>query len=189
MLSTTNLSIQFEAKPLFEHVSVKFSDGNRYGLIGANGSGKSTLMKILGGELEPSSGDVVLQTGMRMGKLNQNQFAYEDERVLDVVMQGHAEMWAAMRERDLVEAIDHRAILRLERQVVVLEEQHYVAVDEFTTDEVTRYRVLDLTPEGQNILVAPEKLLLDLKKYLYQVIMIIVLRESINLPIKVCMIG
>ena len=100
MLSTINLAIQFEAKPLFEHVSVKFADGNRYGLIGANGSGKSTLMKILGGELEQSAGDVVLQTGMRMGKLNQNQFAYEDERVLDVVMQGHAEMWAAMRERD-----------------------------------------------------------------------------------------
>jgi ATPase subunit of ABC transporter with duplicated ATPase domains len=104
MLSTTNLSIQFEAKPLFEHVSVKFSDGNRYGLIGANGCGKSTLMKILGGELEPSSGETVLQAGMRLGKLNQNQFAYEDERVLDVVMQGHAEMWAAMRERDLIYA-------------------------------------------------------------------------------------
>jgi ATPase subunit of ABC transporter with duplicated ATPase domains len=104
MLSTTNLSIQFEAKPLFEHVSVKFGDGNRYGLIGANGCGKSTLMKILGGELEQSAGDVVLQAGMRMGKLNQNQFAYEDERVLDVVMQGHAEMWAAMRERDAIYA-------------------------------------------------------------------------------------
>jgi ATPase subunit of ABC transporter with duplicated ATPase domains len=104
MLSTTNLSIQFEAKPLFEHVSVKFADGNRYGLIGANGSGKSTLMKILGGELEPSSGDVVLQAGMRLGKLNQNQFAYEDQRVLDVVMQGHAEMWHAMQERDRIYA-------------------------------------------------------------------------------------
>ena len=104
MLSTTNLSIQFEAKPLFEHVSVKFADGNRYGLIGANGSGKSTLMKILGGDLEPSSGDVVLQAGMRLGKLNQNQFAYEDQRVLDVVMQGHAEMWHAMQERDRIYA-------------------------------------------------------------------------------------
>ena len=104
MLSTTNLAIQFEAKPLFEHVSVKFSDGNRYGLIGANGCGKSTLMKILGGELEQSAGDVVLQTGMRLGKLNQNQFAYEDERVLDVVMQGHAEMWQAMQERDRIYA-------------------------------------------------------------------------------------
>src|SRR5512134_3089052 len=104
MLSTTNLSIQFEARPLFEHVSVKFSDGNRYGLIGANGCGKSTLVKILGGELEPSAGDVVLQMGLRMGKLNQNQFAYEDERVLDVVMQGHREMWDAMRERDAIYA-------------------------------------------------------------------------------------
>jgi ATPase subunit of ABC transporter with duplicated ATPase domains len=104
MLSTTNLAIQFDAKPLFEHVSVKFSDGNRYGLIGANGCGKSTLMKILGGELEPSAGDIVLQTGMRLGKLNQNQFAYEDERVLDVVMQGHAEMWQAMQQRDRIYA-------------------------------------------------------------------------------------
>jgi ATPase subunit of ABC transporter with duplicated ATPase domains len=104
MLSTTNLSIQFEAKPLFEHVSVKFGDANRYGLIGANGCGKSTLMKILGGELEQSAGDVVLQAGLRLGKLNQNQFAYEDERVLDVVLQGHAEMWHAMTERDRIYA-------------------------------------------------------------------------------------
>ena len=100
MLSTSNLSIQFGAKPLFEQVTVKFSDGNRYGLIGANGCGKSTLMKVLGGELEQSTGEVMLQAGLRLGKLNQNQFAYEDERVLDVVMQGHAEMWKAMRERD-----------------------------------------------------------------------------------------
>ena len=100
----SNVTIQFGAKPLFEQVTVKFSDGNRYGLIGANGSGKSTLMKILGGELEHSTGDVMLQTGVRLGKLNQNQFAYEDERVLDVVMQGHAEMWQAMRERDRIYA-------------------------------------------------------------------------------------
>src|SRR6202011_1373039 len=87
-------------RPLFEAVTVKFSDGNRYGLIGANGCGKSTLMKILGGELEQSVGEVSLQTGMRLGKLNQNQFGYEDQRVLDVVMQGHREMWEAMTERD-----------------------------------------------------------------------------------------
>ncbi|HUY83076.1 MAG TPA: ATP-binding cassette domain-containing protein, partial [Steroidobacteraceae bacterium] len=104
MLSTTNLTIQFGAKPLFEQVNVKFADGNRYGLIGANGCGKSTLMNLLGGDLEPSGGDVVLQTGLRLGKLNQNQFAYEDERVLDVVMQGHQEMWRAMRERDRIYA-------------------------------------------------------------------------------------
>jgi ATPase subunit of ABC transporter with duplicated ATPase domains len=107
MLSTSNVSIQFGAKPLFEQVTVKFSDGNRYGLIGANGSGKSTLMKILGGELEQSAGNVMLQAGMRLGKLNQNQFGYEDERVLDVVMQGHMEMWHAMKERDLIYADAH----------------------------------------------------------------------------------
>src|SRR5689334_13754903 len=107
MLSTANVSIQFGAKPLFEQVSVKFADGNRYGLIGANGSGKSTFMKILGGELEQSSGEVMLQTGLRLGKLKQDQFAYEDERVLDVVMQGHTEMWHAMKERDLIYADAH----------------------------------------------------------------------------------
>jgi ATPase subunit of ABC transporter with duplicated ATPase domains len=96
--------VQFGAKPLFEQVTVKFADDNRYGLIGANGCGKSTLMKILGGDLEASAGDVVLQAGLRMGKLNQNQFAYEEERVLDVVIQGHAEMWRAMRERDAIYA-------------------------------------------------------------------------------------
>src|SRR5882762_6530459 len=99
MLSTSNVAIQFGAKPLFEQVTVKFSDGNRYGLIGANGSGKSTLMKVLGGDLDASAGDVMLQVGMRLGKLDQNQFGYEDERVLDVVMRGHTELWAAMQKR------------------------------------------------------------------------------------------
>src|SRR5260370_5569826 len=104
MLSTANVAIQLGAKPLFEQVTVKFSDGNRYGLIGANGSGKSTLRKVLGGDLEPSAGDIMLQAGMRLGKLNQNQFGYEDERVLDVVMRGHTELWAAMNERDRIYA-------------------------------------------------------------------------------------
>src|SRR3954470_9143363 len=104
MLTASNVAIQFGAKPLFEGVTVKFADGNRYGLIGANGCGKSTLMKILGGELEQSVGDVSLQNGLRLGKLNQNQFGYEDQRVIDVVMQGHREMWAAMTERDRIYA-------------------------------------------------------------------------------------
>ncbi len=104
MLATSNVAIQFGAKPLFENVTVKFADGNRYGLIGANGCGKSTLMKILGGDLEASAGDVMLQAGMRLGKLNQNQFAYEDERVIDVVMSGHVELWNAMKERDRIYA-------------------------------------------------------------------------------------
>ena len=73
MLSTTNLTIQFGAKPLFEQVTVKFTDGNRYGRMGAKGCGKSTLMKILVGELEPSAGGLVLQAGRRSGTRNQDQ--------------------------------------------------------------------------------------------------------------------
>jgi ATPase subunit of ABC transporter with duplicated ATPase domains len=96
--------MQFGPKPLFENISVKFGEGNRYGLIGANGCGKSTFMKILGGDLEPSSGSVILDPNIRLGKLKQDQFAYEDMRVLDVVMMGHTEMWAAMSERDAIYA-------------------------------------------------------------------------------------
>jgi ATPase subunit of ABC transporter with duplicated ATPase domains len=69
VLSTANITMQFGAKPLFENISVKFGDGNRYGLIGANGCGKSTFMKILGGDLEPSAGNVMLDTNERLGKL------------------------------------------------------------------------------------------------------------------------
>jgi ATPase subunit of ABC transporter with duplicated ATPase domains len=104
MLSTANITIQFGAKPLFENVSVKFGDGNRYGLIGANGCGKSTFMKILGGDLEPSGGHVMKDQHVRLGKLRQDQFAFEEVRVLDVVMMGHEEMWSAMTERDAIYA-------------------------------------------------------------------------------------
>jgi len=97
-------AIQFGAKPLFEQVTVKFSDGNRYGLIGANGSGKSTLMKCWAGISSRAPATSCWQAGMRLGKLNQNQFGYEDERVLDVVMRGHMELWAAMKERDRIYA-------------------------------------------------------------------------------------
>jgi ATPase subunit of ABC transporter with duplicated ATPase domains len=96
--------MQFGAKPLFENISVKFGDGNRYGLIGANGCGKSTFMKILGGDLEPSAGNVSLDPNERLGKLRQDQFAYEDQRVLDVVMMGHTELWNAIQERDAIYA-------------------------------------------------------------------------------------
>ena len=104
MLSTANLTIQFGAKPLFENVNVKFGEGHRYGLIGANGCGKSTLMKILGGDLEASSGNIVKEPYVRLGKLRQDQFAFEDLRVLDVVLMGHHEMWDAMSKRDAIYA-------------------------------------------------------------------------------------
>ncbi len=104
MISTANITMQFGAKPLFENISVKFGDGNRYGLIGANGCGKSTFMKILSGDLEPSAGNVSITPNERLGNLRQDQFAFEDYRVIDVVMMGHKEMWAAMSERDAIYA-------------------------------------------------------------------------------------
>lgn len=102
MISTANITMQFGAKPLFENVSVKFNSGNRYGLIGANGSGKSTFMKILGRDLEPTGGQVMLEPGVRLGKLKQDQFAYEEFTVLDTVIMGHAELWEIKSERDRI---------------------------------------------------------------------------------------
>ena len=104
MLTTANLTMQFGAKPLFENVSVKFGDGNRYGLIGANGSGKSTFMKILGGDLEPSSGNVSKDPHERLGKLRQDQFGYEEYSVIDTVIMGHEALWAIKSERDAIYA-------------------------------------------------------------------------------------
>jgi len=100
LISTANLSIQFGAKPLFENVSVTFGNGNRYGLIGANGSGKSTLMKILAGELEPTAGNVSTDPKVRIGQLSQDQFAYENYRVLDAVIMGYEKLWQVMQERN-----------------------------------------------------------------------------------------
>ena len=104
MLVAANITMQFGAKPLFENVNVKFGEGYRYGLIGANGAGKSTFMKILCGALEPSAGNVSKDVHERMAYLKQDQFAYEDMRVLDVVMMGHEELWSAIQERDAIYA-------------------------------------------------------------------------------------
>lgn len=104
MITTANITMQFGAKPLFENVSVKFGNGNRYGLIGANGCGKSTFMKILGADLEATNGNVSVDTGERVGKLRQDQFAFEDTLVIYTVMMGHAEMWQVREERDAIYA-------------------------------------------------------------------------------------
>ena len=102
MLSCNNITMQFGAKPLFENISVKFGDGNRYGLIGANGCGKSTFMKILSKELEPSAGNVNYDPNERIAKLNQDQFAYEQYSVVDTVIMGHSELWEVKQERDRI---------------------------------------------------------------------------------------
>jgi len=105
MISTANITMQFGAKPLFENISVKFQGGNRYGLIGANGCGKSTFMKILSGDLVPTSGNVTIDEGERLGVLKQDQFAYEDYTVIDTVIMGHKELWALKQERERIYAL------------------------------------------------------------------------------------
>lgn len=105
MLLTANITMQFGAKPLFDNISVRFGAGNRYGLIGANGCGKSTLMKILGGDLEPTSGNVSMDVNERIGKLRQDQFAFENYTVLDTVIMGHARLWQVKQERDRIYAL------------------------------------------------------------------------------------
>jgi len=102
VLATANITMQYGAKPLFENISVKFGDGNRYGLIGANGCGKSTLMKILGGDLEPTAGNVSVDANERIGKLRQDQFSFENHTVIDTVIMGHARLWKVKQERDRI---------------------------------------------------------------------------------------
>ena len=102
MLISANITMQFGPKPLFENVSAKFGNGNRYGLIGANGCGKSTYMKILGGDLEPTAGNVSKDPGERIGKLGQDQFAFEEYTVIDTVIMGHEELWTVKQERDRI---------------------------------------------------------------------------------------
>ena len=102
MISTANITMQFGAKPLFENISVKFGEGNRYGLIGANGCGKSTFMKILSGELEPTAGNVSMDPDETFAVLGQDQFAFEDFTVVDTVIKGDKELWKIKAERDRI---------------------------------------------------------------------------------------
>ena len=102
MISTNNITMQFGQAPLFENISVKFGNGNRYGLIGANGCGKSTFMKILEGSLAPTAGNVAIDPHARIGSLNQNQFAFEAYSVIDTVIMGHSQLWEIKQERDRI---------------------------------------------------------------------------------------
>lgn len=131
MLISNNITMQFGAKPLFENVSVKFGEGNRYGLIGANGCGKSTFMKILAGVLEPTAGNISIDSNERMAWLRQDQFGYEDQRVLDVVMMGHEQMWKAKSEKDAIymnlEATEEDYMRAAELETVFAEYDGYTA--------------------------------------------------------------
>ena len=105
MITTANISMQFVSKALFEDISITFNQGNRYGLIGANGSGKSTFMKILSGELEPTEGYVKMDKNERIATLSQDQFAYEEIKIIDCVIMGHKELYDIKIERERIYAL------------------------------------------------------------------------------------
>ncbi len=100
MIHVNGVTVSFGQRPLFEDVQVKFTPGNCYGIIGANGAGKSTFLKVLSGELEASSGEVIIGPRCRMAVLKQDHFAYEEYLVRDVVMMGYAKLWQISKERD-----------------------------------------------------------------------------------------
>lgn len=100
MISTSNISLRFGGKKLFEDVNVKFTPGNCYGLIGANGAGKSTLLKVLSREIEPNTGEVIIPTNMRLSMLKQDHYAFDDVPVLKTVMMGNARLFQIIEEKD-----------------------------------------------------------------------------------------
>lgn len=102
MISVSNLSLQFGKRVLFDEVNLKFTHGNCYGVIGANGAGKSTFLKILAGDIDPTRGAISLDPGKRMAVLRQNHFAFDESRVLDVVLMGHMHLWSIIQEKDAV---------------------------------------------------------------------------------------
>ena len=100
MITVNNLSLNFTGTPLFSNVNVKFTPGNCYGIIGANGAGKSTFLKILSGEIEPSTGEVSIPENIRMSVLKQDHFAYDEYTVLDAVIMGNPRLYEIMKEKD-----------------------------------------------------------------------------------------
>jgi ATPase subunit of ABC transporter with duplicated ATPase domains len=102
MITVSNLSLRYGKRTLFEEVNLKFTQGNCYGIIGANGAGKSTFLKILSGEVDPTSGSVSFTPGERMAVLNQNHYAFDEFPVIETVMMGHKEMYSVMKEKDAI---------------------------------------------------------------------------------------
>lgn len=100
MLTVSDVSLRFSDRKLFDDVNIKFTEGNTYGLIGANGAGKSTFLKILAGDIEPTTGHISLGPDERLSVLRQNHFDYEDERAIDVVIMGNEKLYSIMKEKD-----------------------------------------------------------------------------------------
>lgn len=102
MLTVSDISLRFSDRKLFDDVNIKFTEGNTYGLIGANGAGKSTFLKILAGDIEPTTGHISLGPDERLSVLRQNHFDYEDERAIDVVIMGNEKLYSIMKEKDAI---------------------------------------------------------------------------------------
>ena len=102
MLTVSDVSLRFSDRKLFDDVNIKFTEGNTYGLIGANGAGKSTFLKILAGDIEPTTGHISLGPNERLSVLRQNHFDYEDERAIDVVIMGNEKLYNIMKEKDAI---------------------------------------------------------------------------------------
>ena len=102
MLTVSDVSLRFSDRKLFDDVNIKFTEGNTYGLIGANGAGKSTFLKILAGDIEPTTGHISLGPDERLSVLRQNHFNYEDERAIDVVIMGNEKLYSIMKEKDAI---------------------------------------------------------------------------------------
>ena len=102
MLTVSDVSLRFSDRKLFDDVNINFTEGNTYGLIGANGAGKSTFLKILAGDIEPTTGHISLGPDERLSVLRQNHFDYEDERVIDVVIMGNEKLYNIMKEKDAI---------------------------------------------------------------------------------------
>ena len=102
MIQASNITLRLGKKALFEDVNIKFTEGNCYGLIGANGAGKSTFLKILSGQLEPTSGDVIITPGQRLSFLEQDHFKYDEFTVLDTVIMGNQRLYDIMKEKDAI---------------------------------------------------------------------------------------
>ena len=104
MIAANNISLRFGKRILFDSVNLRFTEGNCYGVIGANGAGKSTFLKILSGEIDPTSGHISVDTGKRMAVLKQNHYEFDDIPVLDTVMMGHQKLWRLMQDKDAIYA-------------------------------------------------------------------------------------
>src|SRR5690349_3717226 len=102
MIAANNVSLQFGKRVLFDEVNLKFTAGNCYGVIGANGAGKSTFLKILGGDIDPTRGNISIEPGKRMAVLRQNHYEFDEVSVLDTVMMGHSKLWSIMKEKDAI---------------------------------------------------------------------------------------